>query len=220
MILEPKSKREPRHIAYRCPTCGSAVRGLLGSFAARADLLKLKCPSGDGELSLSLSPDRERIRISVPCLFCGQSHGYTVSRSIVLGNEPFLLNCPYTNMDICFLGSEGEVDAALDRAAGELGGLLAEMGLESMRELQPIDLDPDEVLPDARIYDVVRYVVKELEAEGAIDCPCRGGSYEIAMTDRGILVYCPLCNASYLFETDSVAAAEEFLKLDRLTLTP
>lgn len=220
MILEPKSRREARHIAYRCPSCGTAVRGLLGSFAARADLLKLKCPSGDGELSLALSPDRERVRVSVPCLFCGQSHQYTVSRSIILGSEPFLLNCPYTNMDICFLGSEKEVDAALDRAEGELGGLLAEMGLESMRELQPIDLDPDEVLPDAQIYDVVRYVVKELEAEGAIDCPCRSGEYDIAMTDRGILVYCPACNASYLFHTDSVAAAEEFLQIDHLTLVP
>lgn len=220
MILEPKSKRAPRHIAYRCPSCGTAVRGLLGSFAAKADLLKLKCPFGDSELSLSLSPDRERIRLSVPCLFCGQSHSYTVSRRVVLGGEPFLLNCPYTNMDICFLGDEGEVDGALKRAEGELGELLAEMGLESMRELQPIDLDSDEVLPDPQIYDVVRYVVKELEAEGAIDCPCHSGGYEIAMTDRGILVYCPACNASYLFETDSVAAAEEFLRIDRLTLVP
>ena len=220
MILEPKSRRVARHIAYRCPSCGTAVRGLLGGFAAKADLLKLKCPSGDGELTLTLSPDRERVRISVPCLFCGQSHGHTVSRSIVLGHDPFLLNCPYTNMDICFLGSEAEVDASLDRAEGELGGLLAEMGLETMKELQPEDLDPDEVLPDARVYDIIRYVVKELEAEGSIDCPCHGGSYEIAMTDRGILVYCPECNASYLFKTDSVAAAEAFLQIDSLTLTP
>ena len=220
MILEPKSNREARHIAYRCPSCGTAVRGIVGAFAAKADLLKLKCPSGDGELTLSLSPDRERVRISVPCLFCGQSHQYTVSRTIVLGNDPFLLNCPYTNMDICFLGSGAEVEASLDRAEGELSGLLAEMGLESMRELQPIDLDPDEILPDAGVYDIVRYVVKELEAEGAIDCPCHGGEYEIAMTDRGILVYCPACRASHLFRTDSVAAAEEFLKLDSLTLLP
>ena len=220
MILQPKAKKEPRHIAYRCPSCGTAVRGIIGGFAAAADMLKLKCPSGDGELSMTLSSDREKVRLSVPCLFCGQSHHFTVSRSIVLGDSPFLLNCPYTNMDICFLGSEDEVSEAIDRAEGELGGLLAEMGLESMRDLQPEDLDPDEVLPDARIYDVVRYVVKELEAEGAIDCPCHGGSYEIAMTDRGILVYCPACNASYLFNTDSVAAAEAFLEIDSLTLTP
>lgn len=220
MILEPKSKREPRHIAYRCPKCGTAVRGLLGSFAAKADLLKLKCPEGDSELSLSLSPDRERIRISTPCLFCGQSHSFTVSRRVVLGDEPFLLNCPYTNMDVCFLGSENEVDASLERADGELGQLLAEMGLESMRELQPIDLEESELLPDPRIYDVVRYLVKELEAEGAIDCPCHGGEYEIAISDGGILVYCPACRASHLFKTDSVAAAEAFLSLDRLELHP
>ena len=220
MILEPKSNREARHIAYRCPSCGTAVRGIIGGFAAAADMLKLKCPSGDGELSMTLSSDREKVRLSVPCLFCGQSHHFTVSRSIVLGDSPFLLNCPYTNMDICFLGSEDEVSEAIDRAEGELGGLLAEMGLESMRELQPIDLEENELLPDPRIYDVVRYLVKELEAEGQVDCPCHGGEYEIAISDGGILVYCPACRASHLFKTDSVAAAEAFLSLDRLELHP
>ena len=220
MILEPKREKKQNDIAYRCPTCGSMVHGFVGGFAFTADMLKLKCPCGESELVATIASDRERVRLSVPCLYCGGSHHFTVGRSLFFGDRLFLLNCPYTNMDICFLGAKEEVDSAVEAAETDLARLLGEMGLESMKELQPEDLDPDEVLPDARIYDIIRYLVKELEAEGAIDCPCHGGEYELTLSDRGIVVYCPACRASHLFRTDSVAAAEEFLQIDSLTLSP
>jgi predicted RNA-binding Zn-ribbon protein involved in translation (DUF1610 family) len=221
MILEPKSRREARHIAYRCPSCGTAVRGLLGSFAARADLLKLKCPSGDGELSLALSPDRERVRVSVPCLFCGQSHQYTVSRSIILGSEPFLLNCPYTNMDICFIGPKDQVDEEVARSEKDLNQLFEEWGIGSLEELRAAtDVDPDTLISDTQIYDIIRFLVRELEADGAIDCPCHSGSYDFDFSPDGIAVFCPQCGAEHIFPTDSVRAAEDFLKCDHLTLLP
>jgi predicted RNA-binding Zn-ribbon protein involved in translation (DUF1610 family) len=216
MVLEPKHN----DIAYRCPTCGGMIRGFLGQFAFSADMLRLKCPSGDSELVATISADREKIRFEVPCLFCGQSHHFTVARSIVYGQRLFLLNCPYTNMDIAFIGPAAEVDGAIKASEGELSSLLGNMGLEKLSELQPEDMDPEEILPDARIYDIVRYVVKELEAEGEIDCPCHGGEYEISVGHEGIRVYCPACFASYLFRTDSVSAAEEFLSCQHLTLAP
>ena len=220
MILTPKSQKKQNEIAYRCPTCGAAVRGFVGSFALSADMLRLKCPCGESELVVTLSPDREKLRLEVPCLFCGQSHHYTVSRSLFFGDRLFLLNCPYTNRDICFLGSEEEVAKALETSEKDITRLLGELGLAKISELQPEDMDPDEVLPDARIYDIVRYVVRELEADGAIDCPCHGGEYDIAVTERGIAVYCPACNASYTFRTESASAAEDFLHIDHLDLAP
>ena len=220
MVLTPKTQKKQNDIAYRCPSCGAVVHGFIGNFAFSADMLRLKCPCGQSELVATISPDREKVRLEVPCLFCGQSHHYTVSRPLFFGERLFLLNCPYTNMDICFLGSEEEVSGALTQAEGDLARLLGDLGLEKLSELQPQDMDPDEVLPDARVYDIVRYVVKELEAEGSIDCPCHGGEYELAVTDRGIAVYCPACHASYTFRTDSVSAAEDFLSCDSLTLSP
>ncbi len=220
MILTSKKQKKQNEIAYRCPSCGSSVHGFVGNFALSADMLRLKCPCGESELVVTVSGDREKLRLEVPCLFCGQSHHYTVSRSLFFGERLFLLNCPYTNMDICFLGSEDEVSSALAASEKDLTRLLGELGLSKISEMQPEDMDPDEVLPDARIYDIVRYVVKELEAEGAIDCPCHGGEYDIAVTDRGIAVYCPACRASHIFRTESVSAAEDFLSLDHLSLSP
>ncbi len=222
MILQPKTNNPvtQKDIAYRCPSCGQVIHGFLGNFAHSADMLKLKCPCGESELVAKFSSDREKVRVEVPCLFCADGHQFTVSKSLFLGDRLFLLNCPYSRMDICFLGPKDEVESAVKTAEEELSTLLREFGAEKLSDIQPQDMDPEEVLPDARIYDIVRYVVKDLESAGEIECPCNSGEYEIYVTERGILVACPTCHASYLFRTDSVSAAEEFLKCEHLILSP
>ena len=215
MVLEPKKTT----IAYRCPDCLSLIKGLLGDFIPAAGMLRLKCPCGKSHLQAIPTPDKEKIRFEVPCLFCRQDHHFTVSKSVVFGERLFLLNCPYTNMDVGFLGTKDEVDGALDQAEKEIAKLAGLFGVERLRDLQPEELTDDEMLPDAHIHDIVRYVVKELEAEGNITCPCKGGTYETAMTKNGILVYCPTCGASHLFPANSVSDAEGFLQCDSLELT-
>ncbi len=216
MILENKQS----YIAYRCPGCGFAIYGIVGQYALHADMLKLKCQCGEAEAVINYTSDK-KLRISVPCLFCGKNHHYVVSQNVFFGEEPFLLSCPYTNMDICFIGTEAQVDAAVSRNEEELGQLLEEMNVSSVRELRSSpDVDPEQIISDAQIYDIVRFVVKELEADGAIDCPCHGGQYDFQLSDEGLCVFCPTCGAEHIFPADSVAAAEDFIKCDRLELFP
>ena len=40
------------------------------------------------------------------------------------------------------------------------------------------DMTEGEILPDPAVYDTLRFVVKDLEAEGKIDCPCHSGCYD------------------------------------------
>ena len=69
-----------RHIAYRCPDCGQAVLGLVGRFALSANMLRLRCSCGSEQsLDITVSQDN-RIRLSVPCLFCRQNHSYLGSK--------------------------------------------------------------------------------------------------------------------------------------------
>jgi len=215
MVLNPKETR----IAYRCPDCLSAVYGLIGDFIPASGMLRLKCTCGKSRMQVIPSPDREKIRFDVPCLFCRQDHRFSVSRSVVFGGRLFLLNCPYTNMDIGFIGSQEEVDRALENQYSELSKLAGMLGLERLRDLSPEEAESEGALPDAQVHDVIRFIVKEMEADGAITCPCRGGVYETAMTENGILVYCPACGASHLFPANSVSDAEHFLHCERLELT-
>ncbi len=213
MIIQPKKT----FIAYRCPACGQAVKGLVGSFSMKADMLRLKCPCGESHMTVTVTPEK-KLRLAVPCLFCAKDHSFVLSQEIFFGKELFLLNCAYTGLDIGFIGSEGNVENAIRENDKTLEKLFSDMGLVSPKELYRRQRPPEETLPDAQIYDIVRFVVRELEADGAIDCPCHGGQYDFEVVESGIRVFCPDCDAEYIFPADSVSAAQEFLRCDSLKL--
>ena len=206
------------HVAYRCPECGTMIYGFIGRFALSANLLRLKCSCGGSAMDITITNDK-KVRLSVPCVFCKQNHNYVVSQNIFFGRDRFLLNCPYANMDICFIGEKEKVDEEAQRSQTELESIMKNLEAESMRDIQPTDMEEDEILPDPIAYDTIRFLVKELEAEGKIDCPCKRGSYEVRFAPSGIEVYCPDCEATHLFNTEAISLAEDYLKLDSLTLT-
>lgn len=207
-----------RHIAYRCPDCGSAVVGLVGRFALAANMLRLKCSCGS-EHTLDVTISKEgKIRLSVPCLFCRQNHSYVVSESIFFEHERFLLNCPYSAMDIAFIGSEDTVSEELNRTGEELNSLLKNLEAEELSDIQPQDMNEEEILPDPSVYDTLRFVVKDLEDEGKIKCPCNSGPYDLRFTDNGLQVWCGHCGATYDFNVKSSTLAEEYLLLDEIRL--
>ncbi len=205
------------HIAYRCPECATATVGLVGEFALSASMLRLKCECGGSSLDITLTNDK-RLRLSVPCVFCKDNHNFTVSQEIFFDKDLFRLNCPYASMDICYTGKKEEIDKALEENSAALEKLISDMGCESLKDIQPIDVDEDEILPDASVYDTIRLLVKDMECEGTIDCPCHSGSYDLRYAPGGIQVFCPECMASHTFDCTSAASAEEYLALSRLDL--
>ena len=212
-------EQKQRQIAYRCPECGIATVGMVGKFALRANMLRLRCTCEKGSsLDISLANDG-RVRLSVPCLFCKQNHGFTVTESIFFDRDKFLLNCPYSGMDIAVIGDEETVKNELARTERELETIMKGFEADSLDELQPQDMNEDEILPDPAIYDTVRFLVKDLEDEGKIHCPCGAGNeYDLRFADGGIDVYCPRCGSSVLLPVTSVSMSEELLSLDSLEL--
>lgn len=217
MILNVKQA----FLAYRCPHCYDAIYGAVGEFALHAErLIKLKCPCGGGALTLQYTADG-KLRLTVPCLICGADHHYVVSPAVFFSGELFLLDCPYSHMDICFIGPKEQIDAAIEKTDEELTQLVHDMGMESLSDFRSSpDVDPEQILTDAQIYDVMRFWVKELEADGAIDCPCHSGDYDLNIADDGISVFCPLCGAEKVFPCESVNAALDLLGTDHVTLLP
>ena len=225
MVLNPKTTS----IAYRCPSCGYTVRGIAGAFGlGTQDMLRLRCSCGAAtEMTIVGSADR-RIRLTVPCLLCNSNHHYTLSDTLFYGKDVFHLSCPYTDINVGFIGrDEKKLTESIDKSTEELTALYEElMGKGATLEEEDPDADtatPDteeeDFLPDPQIYEIVRFLVKELEADGHIHCPCNGGIYEAEMTNEGVRIYCPSCHAEYHFITNSVSAAQDFLSCDRLDLT-
>ena len=202
-------------VAYRCPACGSLVRSIVGIFSLTADSIKLKCPCGGSALDLVYTRDK-KIRLSVPCFICPNGHSYTVSTSVFSEKEALSLSCPYSGVDICFIGGEDAVNKRVEESDRELADLLGDKAITDF----PTNESEKKELSDPLVLDVVTYVIKELEEEGAIFCGCpEGGDYEVKIGDAEVTVRCRKCGRLAHIPADSVSAAHAFLLIDNLTLT-
>ena len=168
MIIKPKDTT----IAYRCPTCGSAVKSVVGVFALSGNMIKLKCPKFDSELKMTYTSD-EKLRLSVPCYLCGNDHEFILSKTSILQRPITLLPCPLAGMDVCFIGDKKNVEEQLERADKELYEML-----EENNALDFFDNDGEEeqngpLTPDLSLLPQISTVTKELMADGLIKCDCQ-----------------------------------------------
>ncbi len=212
MVLESKQTT----VAYRCPHCGAGVLSAVGLFSLSADMVKLKCDCGHSEMTVVQCRDG-KVRLTVPCIFCPNPHVFTVSRSLFYGKELFVLPCPYSDVNICIIGEINRVKAELARTELELLDIMEENGISDFSVLHQ---DEQSVLTDPQIFDIVMFVIHDLEAEGKIPCRCPDGDgeYEAEVLDDAIRVSCTKCGAERLIPTDSCLGAHAFLNCDSLHL--
>ena len=213
-----ENKRQ-RNIAYRCPVCGVATLGVVGDFARRDNIVRLKCEcEGAPTLDISLE-NEEKVRISVPCLFCKESHVFVLPRATYLNKEEINLSCPFSGVDILHIGLSDTVDANLKRTGEEISRLMTAFGAQELSDIQPSDVGDDEMLPDPSVYDTVRFLVKDLESDGKVKCLCNAGEYDLRYAEGGVECYCVKCGAKHLFRAMTQTMAEEYLSLDEIVLS-
>lgn len=212
MILESKQTT----LAYRCPHCGAGIMSIVGLFSLSADMVKLKCDCGHSEMTVVYSKDG-KVRLTVPCIFCPKPHNYTVSSSLFFGKELFVLACPYSDINICFMGEINHVKAELARTELELLDILEENGITSFAALHAGE---EKMLTDPQIFDIIMFVIHDLEAENKISCRCPGGDgeYDAEVRDDSINITCKKCGAACNVPTDSLLGAHAFLNCDSLHL--
>lgn len=212
MILDSKQTT----VAYRCPYCGAGIMSAVGLFSLSADMVKLKCDCGHSEMTVVYSKDG-KVRLTVPCIFCPKPHSFTVNSSLFFGNDLFLLTCPYSDINICFIGDMNHVKAELARTELELLDILEENGISGFSALHDKD---EKMLSDPQIFDIIMFVIHDLEAENKIFCRCAlgEGEYDAEVLDDAIRVRCKKCGAVREVPTDSLLGAHAFLNCDSLHL--
>ena len=219
MLLEKKETT----LAYRCPTCGATVLSLVGIFALSGDMLKLRCKCRGSEATLTYA-DNGRIRLRVPCIACPKPHYFTIGQNSFFSREEgvFRLPCPYTGIDICFIGRADDVSAAVEQSNRELLELMKSSGIDDMNKLRPEDEDDDTLKSEnPLIEDIVFYMLKELDEEGAIHCCCPPGikgKYSYRLHHGRVTVTCEKCSASATLPMSGVNSAESFLEINELNL--
>ena len=108
MVQEPK-----RTIAYLCPECRQAVVVEKTVFSLAAGPGRIPCPCSRSALKTELLGDR--VKLTVPCLFCGREHTVACSTHAFLHERALAFSCAASGLDCCYVGEEGAVFAAMRR---------------------------------------------------------------------------------------------------------
>ena len=212
MILNQKQTT----LAYRCPHCGSAVTSLVGVFSLSTDMIRMKCPCGESDLSVVYTKDK-KVRLSVPCFLCPKPHTFTLSSQLFFETDLMAFPCPYSGINVAFVGHEEKVAQAFAEADRELREILQEEQFSSLSESRH---DRSRMFSDPQIMDIIMYVIHELSAEGEIRCKCPDGHghYAVDVLDDCVKITCEDCGASAEIPTDSIVSANAFLHCTHIDL--
>ncbi|MBR2988074.1 MAG: hypothetical protein IKC63_08650 [Clostridia bacterium] len=219
MKLSPKETT----LAYRCPHCGATVFSLVGIFALSGDMLKLRCSCGKSEAVLTYTSDR-KLRLQIPCIACPKPHYYTLGQNTFFSREEgvFRLPCPYTGIDVCFIGKQEAVSDAVEVSNEALLKLLKESGMEDISRMRGEEEDDDLRSENPILDDVIQYTLCALKDEEAITCRCteKGevGAYAYRIHHGRVTVECETCGAMAVLPMAGVNSAEDFLGLTKLDL--
>ena len=219
MVLEKKQTT----IAYRCPHCGAGVMSIIDIFTLSAPMIKLKCDCGGSEMSVVKQSDG-KIRLTVPCIICPKPHSFLVSSNIFFGKEDFFLQCPYSDLDVCFIGDMDHVKANLARGELKLMELMEQHGISDLSVFRDANSDDEDEALDSELAQSVIFVLSELEAENKIFCRCEHSNeideekYGFEVRRDGVLVKCRDCGAERVIPTDNSLNTHAFLDADALHL--
>ena len=219
MVLEKKQTT----IAYRCPHCGAGVMSMIDIFTLSAPMIKLKCDCGGSEMSVVKQSDG-KIRLNVPCIICPKPHSFLVSSNVFFGKEDFFLQCPYSDLDVCFLGDMDHVKANLARGELKLMELMEEHGISDLSAFREANEEDEYEALDSELAQSVIFVLSELEAENKIFCRCEHSGeideekYGFEVRSNGVLVRCRDCGAERVIPTDNSLNTHAFLDADALYL--
>lgn len=193
-------------IASRCPECGAIIADRISIFSMSSGHHNIKCKiCGKSTLSLALSADG-KIRLSVPCLVCPHPHPFTLASTSFFNKELFILQCSYSGLDICFIGTEEKVDEALKLSAKQLKELFEEQKTE----------ETSQNFLDANVMQEVMYAVEELAITNRIRCDCGEPNLSIVVDYDKVHISCKDCKCKttlYATEQSDIKQAESIKKL-------
>ena len=167
-----------RTIAYLCPACHQAVVAEKTVFSLAAAPGKIPCPCGKSALKTEIVGDR--VKLTVPCLFCEKEHTVTCSTHAFLHEKALAFACAASGLDCCYVGEEGPVFAAMERleeavdkleaAAGEKGTFLDEIIMH-------------EILSEQR----------DSAQRGGISCTCGSKKWRLQVNFSSVDLICGHC---------------------------
>lgn len=184
-----------RMVAFRCANCGTVNKSINNIFAIPGDKKVLKCSCGN-KLEIVTTQDK-KLRFSLLCRFCGNTHQFNISPSTIFNCERLILPCDVTGFDILFIGTPGKVYQAIEKAEEYLDEWAA-AGDEQDYSDDDLPENGDELLSS-----MVISTLRELAMTHKIFCNCKKGegSFVVERFSDNIVIRCKKCGCEKRIET-------------------
>ena len=177
MVQETK-----RFLSYICPRCMQSVIVERDLFSLAAAPAHIKCPCGKSEMGVEFLPDR--VKLTVPCLFCGREHSVFCSSRAFIREKALAFSCAASGLDCCYVGEEGPVYSAtarLEQAVDKLGEDAASNG----------------AFLDEIVMEEILSELKDIAARGGVSCSCGSKSWRFNVNFSSVDLICQECGGKY-----------------------
>lgn len=169
-----------RTIAYICPHCRQSVIVEKSLFALAAAPVKIPCPCGKSALEVEFLADK--VKMTVPCLFCSREHHVTCSSTAFVREKALAFSCSASGLDCCYIGEESAVFAATAR-------------LEQAVDKLERDAGEEQVFLDEIVMHEVLSELKDIAQRGGISCACGSKDWSFQVNYSSVDLMCARCGA-------------------------
>ena len=171
-----------RTLAYICPSCRQAVIAERSVFQLAASANAIPCPCGKSALRVEMMGDR--VKLTVPCLFCESDHTVACSSKAFLHEKTLAFACAASGLDCCYVGEKGPVFAATARL---------ERAADKLKEEQAAE-EKAAFLDEIVMHEVLSEV-KDIAARGGVSCACGSREWKLKVNYSSIDLICAQCGA-------------------------
>ena len=192
-----------RTLAYLCPACRQSVAVERSVFQLAASANELPCPCGKSSLRVELMGDR--VKLTVPCLFCGKDHTVTCSSHAFLHEKVLAFSCAASGLDCCYVGEEGAVFAAMRRLEEAVSKLEAEAGAAG-------------TFLDELVMHEVLSEIKEIAQRGGVSCTCGSREWKLQVNYSSVDLICGQCGRAMRIPAATASDIEDICCKDKLII--
>lgn len=198
MLQEPV-----RTIGFFCPSCRQAVIVERSAFQLAASQSKVDCPCGATALRIELLSDK--VRLTVPCLFCEENHAVSCSAHAFLHEKTIAFSCGVSGLDCCYVGEREPVYAAMRRLEETVDGLESEAASSGMFMNEVV---MGEILEELR----------DIGQREAIACTCGSKHFSLKVNFSSVELLCSQCGGALKIQATTLADIDELCCKTSLTI--
>lgn len=198
MLQEPV-----RTIGFFCPSCRQAVIVERSAFQLAASNSKVECPCEVSSLQVEMFNDK--VRLTVPCLFCEEDHTVTCSAHAFLQEKIIAFSCGVSGLDCCYVGEEDLVFAAMRKLEETVDGLESEAASTGMFMNEVV---MEEILEELR----------DIGQREAISCTCGSKQFSLKVSYSSVELLCSQCGGALKIPATTLADIEELCCKSSLTI--